>query len=42
LYQLSLNADGACIFRPISFHLFNTQERCQEIQNTFVSYVSDN
>ncbi|KAL4092474.1 hypothetical protein QTP88_026975 [Uroleucon formosanum] len=34
--------DGVCLFRSISFHLFNTQERCQEIQNTIVSYVSDN
>ena len=34
--------DGACLFRSISFHLFNTQERCQEIRNTIVSYVSDN
>jgi len=34
--------DGACRFRPISFHLFNTQERCQEIRNTIVAYVSDN
>jgi len=25
-----------------SFHLFNTQERCQKIQNTIVGYVSDN
>ncbi|XP_060858512.1 uncharacterized protein LOC132935889 [Metopolophium dirhodum] len=34
--------DGACLFRSISFYLFNTQERCQEIRNKIVSYVSDN
>lgn len=34
--------DGACLFRSISFHLYKTQERCQEIQNTIVAYVSDN
>jgi hypothetical protein len=34
--------DGSCLIRSNSFHLFNTQEICQEIRNTIVSYVSDN
>jgi len=29
-------------FRSLSFNLNNTQEICQEIRNTIVSYVSDN
>jgi hypothetical protein len=39
---VSIIGDGTCLFRSISFHLFNTQERCQVIRNTIVSYVSDN
>lgn len=33
--------DGACLFRSISFNLLNTHERCKEIRNTVVPYVTD-
>lgn len=38
---ISIIGDGACLFRSISFHLFNTQERFQEIRNTIVLHVAD-
>lgn len=32
--------DGACLFRSISYHLYNDQESCQEIRNEIVSHVA--
>ena len=34
--------DGACLFNSLSFISYNTQERCQEVRKTIVSYVAEN